>query len=179
VGEPPVSLSHARNGGPGDHRPWRGRGLRPAHEPVRDTTNARKQTRSWGASDKRRAPRGAGWQSERTIVPGQGGKSEAHATHGREGDAGHHGERNGTTGETVRSPTVTPTLQRLAAQAVRDPQRVCTTLAPRLEADVLREAYRHTSKTSAAGLDGVTATQYAEHLDEPRHDWHERRRSGR
>jgi hypothetical protein len=26
VGEPRVSLSHARNGGPGDHKPWRGLG---------------------------------------------------------------------------------------------------------------------------------------------------------
>src|SRR5207247_5694864 len=36
---------YSRTGGPGDHKPWRGRGLPPAHEPVRETTNARKQAR--------------------------------------------------------------------------------------------------------------------------------------
>ena len=38
---------------------------------------------------------------------------------------------------------------------------------------------RHTSKTSAAGIDGVTAKQYAEHLDENRPDLHGPLRSGR
>ena len=42
-------------------------GLRPAHEPVRDTTNAPQQARYRGASDQRSAPRGAVWQSERGI----------------------------------------------------------------------------------------------------------------
>ena len=79
----------------------------------------------------------------------------------------------------MRSPTVTPTLQRLAAQAAHDPDRVCTTLASLIETDFLREAYYHTSKSSAAGSDGVTAQQYAEHLDENLRDLHERLRSGR
>ena len=79
----------------------------------------------------------------------------------------------------MRSPTVTPQLQRLAAQAAHDPDRVFTTLAHLIDADFLREAYRHTSKSSAAGIDGVTAQQYAEHLDENLRDLHERLRSGR
>jgi RNA-directed DNA polymerase len=78
----------------------------------------------------------------------------------------------------VRSPTVPPPLQRLAAQAARDPAWVLTTLAHRIEADVLREAYRHTSKASAAGMDGVTAPRSAEHLAEHWRDLHERLRSG-
>jgi RNA-directed DNA polymerase len=88
-------------------------------------------------------------------------------------------ELNGKTGDTLRSPTVAPKLQRLAAQAARDPERVFTTLAPLIDADFLREAYRQTSKSSAPGIDGVTATQYAEHLAENLHDLHERLRSGR
>jgi hypothetical protein len=40
-------------------------------------------------------------------------------------------------------------------------------------------AYRRTSKSSAAGIDGVTAKQYAEHLDENLQDLHGRLRSGR
>ena len=45
--------------------------------------------------------------------------------------------------------------------------------------DVLREAYRHTSKARAPGIDGVTAQQEAAHLDESLPDWSERLRSGR
>ena len=79
----------------------------------------------------------------------------------------------------MRSPTVTPQLQRLAAQAAHDPDRVFTTLAHLIDTDFLREAYHQTSKSSAAGIDGVTAQQYAEHLDENLRDLHERLRSGR
>ena len=74
----------------------------------------------------------------------------------------------------MRSPTVTPKLQRLAAQAAHDPDRVFTTLAHLIDTDFLREAYQQTSKSSAAGIAGVTAQQYAEHLDENLRDLHER-----
>jgi group II intron reverse transcriptase/maturase len=79
----------------------------------------------------------------------------------------------------LRSPTVTPKLQRIAAQAVREPDRVFTTLAHLIDVDFLREAYGQTSKASAPGIDGVTAQAYAEHLDENLRDLHERLRSGR
>jgi len=79
----------------------------------------------------------------------------------------------------LRSPTVTPKLQRIAAQAARDSERVFTTLAHLIDEDFLREAYRHTSKSSAPGIDGVTAEAYAEHLDEHLRDLYERLRSGR
>ena len=78
----------------------------------------------------------------------------------------------------MRSPTVTPKLQRIAAQAARDPTRVFTTLAHLIDVDFLREAYHRTRKSSAPGIDGVTAKEYAEHLDENLHDLHERLRSG-
>ncbi|HEY5870422.1 MAG TPA: reverse transcriptase domain-containing protein [Candidatus Tectomicrobia bacterium] len=79
----------------------------------------------------------------------------------------------------MRAPTVTPKLQRIAAQAARDPQRVLTTLAPLIDEDFLREAYRHTRKARAPGIDGVTAQSDAEHLDENLHDLHERLHRGR
>ena len=79
----------------------------------------------------------------------------------------------------MRSPTVTTKLQRLAEQAAHDPTRVFPTLAHLIDEDVLREAYRQTSKSSAAGIDGVTAQQYAEHLEENLRDFHDRLRSGR
>jgi len=78
----------------------------------------------------------------------------------------------------LRSPTVTPQLQRIAAQAARDPTRVFTTLAHLIDVDFLREAYHRPRKSSAPGIDGVTAKEYAEHLDENLHDLHERLRSG-
>ena len=86
---------------------------------------------------------------------------------------------DGKTGETLRSPTVTTKLPHIAEQAARDPDRVFWTLAHLIDEDVRREAYRHTSTSSAAGIDGVTAQQYAAHLDDNLHDLHERLRSGR
>ena len=79
----------------------------------------------------------------------------------------------------MRAPSVTPQLQRLAAQAAHDPHRVCTTLAPRIDVALLREAYRKTSQASAPGIDGGTAQEYAAHLDENLRDLHERLRRGR
>jgi len=67
----------------------------------------------------------------------------------------------------------------MAAQAGRDPDRVFWTLVHLIDEDFLREAYRHTRTSSAAGSDGVTAQQYAEHRDDNLRDLHERRRSGR
>ena len=88
-------------------------------------------------------------------------------------------ERERPTGETLRSPPVTPTLQRIAAQAAREPTRVFTTLASLIDEAFLREAYRPTSQSSAPGLAGVTAEAYAEHLDENLRALHARLRSER
>jgi len=82
-------------------------------------------------------------------------------------------------GDTSRSPTLTTQLQRIAEQAKQYPEMVFTTLAHLMDEDFLREAYRRTRKDSAPGIDGVTAVQYAEHLDENLRDLHERLRSGR
>jgi RNA-directed DNA polymerase len=79
----------------------------------------------------------------------------------------------------LRAPTVTPKLQRLAGQAAHDPKRVFTTLAHLIDEDFRHEAYRQTSQSSAPGVDGVPAKQYAEHLEENLRDLHERLRSGR
>ena len=57
----------------------------------------------------------------------------------------------------MRSPTVTPTLQRMAVQAARAPEGVLTPLAPLLDEACLRAAYRHTRKASAPGMAGGTA----------------------
>jgi retron-type reverse transcriptase len=56
---------------------------------------------------------------------------------------------------------------------------VFTTLAHHIDVEWLGEAYRLTNKGSAAGIDGVTATEYGANLDENLQDLHERLRSGR
>ena len=43
---------------------------------------------------------------------------------------------------------------------------VFTTLAHHLDEELLREAYRQTRKNSSPGIDGVTAKQYEENLEE-------------
>jgi RNA-directed DNA polymerase len=48
-----------------------------------------------------------------------------------------------------------------------------------IDRDFLREAYRQTHKSSAPGMDQVTAQQYAENLDENLRDLHERLRGNR
>ena len=84
-----------------------------------------------------------------------------------------------TTGETLRSPTVSTKLQRIAAQAAQNPDRVFTTLAHLIDKDFLQEASHRTCKSSAPGIDGVTAQEYAAQLDTNLQDLHERLRSGR
>ncbi len=81
--------------------------------------------------------------------------------------------------DTSRSPTIATQLQRIAEQAKSYPEMVFTTLAHVMDVDFLREAYHRTRKDSAPGIDGVTAEQYAAHLDENVRDLHERLRSGR
>ncbi len=82
-------------------------------------------------------------------------------------------------GDTLRSQTVSTRLQRIAQQAVQYPQMVLTTLAHHMDVEWLREAYRLTPKDRAAGVDGVTAKQYAENLEQNLIELHERLRSGR
>jgi hypothetical protein len=67
----------------------------------------------------------------------------------------------------------------MAEQAIRYPTLVFTTLLYRIEVDFLGEAYQRTRTDSAPGIEGVTAEEYAEHLEENLGDRHERIQSGR
>jgi group II intron reverse transcriptase/maturase len=82
-------------------------------------------------------------------------------------------------GDTSRSQTISTQLQQIAEQAVNYPKMVFRTLAHRIDEDFLQEAYRRTRKDAAPGVDGVTAEEYAEKLEENLKDLHERLRSGR
>jgi RNA-directed DNA polymerase len=80
--------------------------------------------------------------------------------------------------DTSRSPIVSTKLQAIAEQAIAYPEMVFTTLAHHIDVEWLREAYRLTNKSSAAGVDGVTATEYAANLEENLQALHERLKSG-
>ncbi len=66
----------------------------------------------------------------------------------------------------MRSQTVSLKIYQLREQARKYPDRVFTTLHHLVDVDFLREAYRRTRKSSAPGVDRVTAQQYAENLTE-------------
>lgn len=62
--------------------------------------------------------------------------------------------------------SISTRLRRIAALARKSPGMVITTLAHHIDIAFLREAYRRTRKDAAAGVDGQTAAEYAEQLDE-------------
>lgn len=69
-------------------------------------------------------------------------------------------------GETSSSPTVSTKIDRIAKLAREMPDRPLTTLVHHIDADWLREAYRRTRKDGARGIDGQSAEQYAQRLEE-------------
>lgn len=82
-------------------------------------------------------------------------------------------------GDTPRSPTVSMKLQRVAQQAQHYPEMVFNNLSHLIDCEFLLEAYRQTRKSSAPGVDKVTAKQYADNLDANLRDLHERLRDNR
>jgi hypothetical protein len=123
------------------------------------------------------ATHGTEGQQRSVCGPGRRG-TEAQGTRWRDGGARHHVSLEGTTGGNSRPQTVSTKLQRLAEQARSDPRYVFTNLAHLIDVDFLREAYHRTRKSSAPGIDGVTAAEYAERLEENLRELHRRLRSG-
>jgi len=82
-------------------------------------------------------------------------------------------------GDTPRSPTVSMKLQRIAQQAQRYPEMVFNNVSHLIDGEFLLEAYRQTRKSSAPGVDKVTAQQYADNLDANLRDLYERLRDNR
>lgn len=68
--------------------------------------------------------------------------------------------------ETPSSTIVSTKLERIAELARCYPNTPLTTLAHHIDVDWMLEAYRRTSKTAAAGIDGQTAKEYAEGLED-------------
>ena len=67
--------------------------------------------------------------------------------------------------EIPSSRTVSTKLRRIAQLAKEDPTRALTSLSHHIDLDFLREAYRRTRKSGAAGVDGQTAEDFAADLD--------------
>ena len=78
----------------------------------------------------------------------------------------------------MQSPIVSTKLQQIAEQAVKEPDKVFTDIMHLVDVDFLREAYQRTRKDAAPGLDGVTARQYGEKLEENLQALYERMRNG-
>jgi group II intron reverse transcriptase/maturase len=68
--------------------------------------------------------------------------------------------------DTKRSEDIHTRLRHVAKQAKEHPDWVMTTLAQHIDIEFLKEAYRRTRKDGAAGIDGQTASQYEERLEE-------------
>jgi group II intron reverse transcriptase/maturase len=81
-------------------------------------------------------------------------------------------------GETSGSQTVSTKLERIAKLARELPDKPLTTLAHHIDVEWLREAYRRTRKDGARGIDGQSAEEYAERLDENLQSLLERAKSG-
>ena len=78
----------------------------------------------------------------------------------------------------MRSQTVSLKLHRLSEQAREHPDWVFTTLHHLIDVDFLREAYHRTNKSASAGIDKVTAKDYAANLEVNLEDLYQRYRDG-
>jgi RNA-directed DNA polymerase len=67
---------------------------------------------------------------------------------------------------TLEPTTVSTKLQRIAELARRMPTTALTTLGHHIDVEWLKEASRRTRKDGATGVDGQTAAEYAERLDQ-------------
>jgi len=84
----------------------------------------------------------------------------------------------GTMGETLGSQTVQTKLERIAAKAREIRGVPLTTLAHHIDVDWLREAHRQTRKDGARGVDGQSAEQYGEQLEDNLRSLLERAKAG-
>ena len=80
---------------------------------------------------------------------------------------------------TQRPLPISTRRERIAELASREPKLKLTTLAHHIDRTWLKEAWRRTRKDGAVGIDGVTALQYAEGLDEKLGELEDRVKAGR
>jgi RNA-directed DNA polymerase len=80
---------------------------------------------------------------------------------------------------TSRPLPISTRRERIAELASREPKMKLTTLAHHIDRTWLKEAWRRTRKDGAAGIDGVTASRYAENLDDKLGELEDRVKAGR
>ncbi len=97
----------------------------------------------------------------------------------RKGERRDTGLLEGKITETPFSDTVLTKLQRIAELAREAPQRAFLSLAHHIDVEFLHEAFRRTRKDGAPGVDGRTAKEYEERLEENLRTLLERFKSGR
>lgn len=68
--------------------------------------------------------------------------------------------------ETSSSLTVSTKLQRIAKLAKEAPEMVITSLSHHVDLEFLKEAFNRTRKDGAVGVDGITAKEYEQRLEE-------------
>ena len=78
-----------------------------------------------------------------------------------------------------RPTSVSTKLQRIAKLASEAPTMVFTSLSHHIDISFLKEAYRRTRKDAAVGVDGRSAADYAENLEDNLQDLLDRFKSGR
>ena len=76
--------------------------------------------------------------------------------------------------DTQRSQTISTNLQQIAQQAIDNPTQVFTSLAHKLDVNLLQEAYRRVRKDGATGYSGRTAKDYRKHLQSNLEDLYQR-----
>src|ERR1051325_5255630 len=80
--------------------------------------------------------------------------------------------------ETSSSTNISTKLERIAKLAREAPTMALTTLAHHIDVEWLHEAYRRTRKDGATGIDGQTAAEYAQGLEQRLRSLLDRAKSG-
>jgi group II intron reverse transcriptase/maturase len=85
----------------------------------------------------------------------------------------------GTMADKPRSGNISTKQRKIAELARQAPELKITSLSHHIDIEWLKEAYRRTRKDGAVGVDGQTAEEYGEHLEENLQDLLDRAKSGR
>ena len=85
-------------------------------------------------------------------------------------------EMSNALGDDDRPPVLTgeTSFIRIRKLAEKDPKLVFTSLSHRIDLSLLKESFREVRKSGSSGVDGVTAKEYAENLDENLYKLHQR-----
>lgn len=117
-------------------------------------------------------------ESARLVVPMSMVNLKPTGAMGGKEDARKLEPKEGKMKETLSSDDISTRLQRVAELSRKAPDLVLTTLAHHIDINFLKEAFRRTRKDGAPGIDGLTAEEYSERLDENLQDLLNRFKSG-